>query len=115
MSDVTIYHNPKCSKSRQTLALLESRGIDAKVVHYLDQPPSKVELKALLSKLNLSAADIIRRAEQAFEAIDDNADEETLLDAMVSDPILIQRPIVMRGDRACLGRPPENVLSLLDD
>jgi len=117
MSDFTLYHNPRCSKSRQTLALLEERGIVPDIVLYLEQPPSKKLLKELLQKLGISARDLLRRGEEEYKALglgDPDVSEAKLIDAMHAHPQLIERPIVVRGARARLGRPPENVLELLD-
>jgi arsenate reductase (glutaredoxin) len=116
MSHVTIYHNPRCSKSRQTLQLLQEHGIEPDIVLYLEQPPDKKQLKTLLKKLGIGARDLLRRGEDEYRqnGLDDAAlSEDALLDAMVAYPKLIERPIVVRGARAVLGRPPENVLQLL--
>ncbi len=116
MSDFTIYHNPRCSKSRQTLALLEENGVSPDVVLYLDTPPTAAELKALLGKLGIQARALLRKAEDAYKAeglADAGLDDDALVAAMVAHPKLIERPIVVKGERAVLGRPPENVLELL--
>jgi len=116
MSQFTIYHNPRCSKSRSTLALLQERGIEPEVVLYLDTPPDVAQLKALLGKLGMSAAELLRRSEEEYRSCGlgrDSSDAE-ILRAMASHPRLIERPIVVRGRRAVLGRPPENVLQLID-
>lgn len=116
MPEITIYHNPRCSKSRQTLALLEERNIHPEVVRYMDDIPSKATLKELLRKLDMSAAELLRQSEAAYREMnlsDESLTEEQLLDAMISEPRLIQRPIVVSGERARLGRPPENILDLL--
>jgi arsenate reductase len=113
---VTIYHNPRCSKSRQTLALLEEKGIAPKVVNYLETPPSVAELKRILKKLGLKARDIIRKGEAAFDELglkDGGHTDDELLALMVKNPILIERPIVVSGDRAAIGRPPEAVLKIV--
>jgi len=112
---VTIYHNPRCSKSRQTLELLRSRGIDPEVVLYLENPPNTLELTQLLQKLAISAEQLLRRSEQEFK---DNfrgleLTETQLIEAMIRYPKLIERPIVVAGDRAVLGRPPEKVLEII--
>src|SRR5690606_25189270 len=105
-----IYHNPRCSKSRQTLELLEQRKIDLDIVEYLKTPPTKAELKALLRKLGLRAADIVRTNEPEYrEAAPENPTDDELLDLIVAHPKLLQRPIVVAGDRARIGRPPEQV------
>ena len=116
MSEYTIYHNPRCSKSRQTLALLEENGVTPAVVLYLESPPTAGELKALLGKLGIAPRALLRKGEDDYKALglaDDSLGEDALVDAMASHPKLIERPIVVRGDRAVLGRPPENVLELL--
>jgi len=117
MSDFTIYHNPRCSKSRQTLELLQQRGIEPEIVLYLEQPPTKKVLKDLVKKLSIDARDLLRRSEEEYKALnlaDANLSDDELLAAMIAHPKLIERPIVVRGEHARLGRPPENVLELLD-
>jgi arsenate reductase len=116
LSEFTIYHNPRCSKSRQTLALLEENGVDPDIVLYLKQPPTASQLRELLGKLGLAAADLLRRGEEAYSesGLGPDSSERDIVQAMVAHPRLIERPIVVRGDRAVLGRPPENVLALLD-
>lgn len=116
MSDITIYHNPRCSKSRQTLALLEEQGIQPNIVLYLDNTPNAAELKALLSKLGISARELLRKGEQDYKdnnLKDDSLSEEDLIAAMVKHPKLIERPIVVAGNKAKLGRPPEQVLEII--
>ena len=113
---VTIYHNPRCSKSRQTLALLQDRNIDPDIIEYLKTPPDKATLKNILKKLGLSARQLIRTGEPAYtenNLDDDSLDEDQLIEAMIAHPILIERPIVLADDRAAIGRPPENVLGIL--
>ena len=113
---VTIFHNPRCSKSRQTLALLEERGIEPKVVRYLDDPPDAETLRSLLKKLGLTARDLIRTGEPEYRALDlgrPELGENDLLEAMAAHPRLIQRPIVVAGKNARLGRPPAAVLEIL--
>lgn len=116
MSDFTIYHNPRCSKSRTTLALLAEHGIEPEVVLYLDTSPNADEIRSLLEKLGISAAQLVRRGEDDYKlqglAKDSSASE--LVAAMAAHPKLIERPIVVCGNRAVLGRPPENVLELID-
>jgi arsenate reductase len=112
---LTIYHNPACTKSRETLALIRSRGHEPRVVEYLKTPPSEAELTAIVRKLGIKPLELIRRNEQVFK---DKYAGKTLADkewikAMVANPILIQRPIVVRGDEAAIGRPPEDVERLL--
>lgn len=110
---LTIYHNNRCSKSRAALALLERQGQPFEVVNYLEQPPSVAQLRQLLGKLGLQAQELVRRDEPDFRTLGlADADEQTLLEAMSQHPRLIQRPIVVRDQRAVLGRPPENVLAL---
>ena len=116
MSEYTIYHNPRCSKSRTTLALLEDNGITPEVVLYLEAGPDSEALRALLEKLNMDAAQLIRRGESAYAecGLSGDSSEEELLAAMASKPKLIERPIVVRGARAVIGRPPENIFELFD-
>lgn len=116
MSEYTIYHNPRCSKSRATLALLQERGIEPSVVLYLDTAPDAAEIRSLLSRLGLGAAQLVRRGEEVYKAqgLGPESSEAELVDAMAAYPKLIERPIVVRDDRAVLGRPPENVLELID-
>ena len=113
---VTIYHNPRCSKSRQTLALIEEQGVEPKIVKYLETPPSAAELKRVLKKLGLKTRDILRKGEVIYAELglqDPNLKDDALISAMVANPILIERPIVVSGDKAALGRPPEAVLEIL--
>ena len=111
----SIYHNPRCSKSRQTLQLLEENNIPADVVLYLETPPSASELKDVLGKLGIAASDLLRKGEDAYKENNlKNPDlsEDELIAAMVAHPKLIERPIVINGDKAAIGRPPEQVLEL---
>ena len=113
---VTIYHNPRCSKSRQTLALIEETGVTPKIVKYLETPPSAAELKRVLMKLGLKPRDILRRSEALYAELslqDPGLKDDALIATMVANPILIERPIVVSGDKAALGRPPESVLEIL--
>jgi len=116
MAAPTIYHNPACSKSRATLELLRARGADPVVVDYLTQPPSAAELTELCSRLGLRPRELVRDGEAVFAERYAGAelDDAGWIDAMVADPILIQRPIVVSGTRAAIGRPPERVLEILD-
>lgn len=117
MTDVVIYHNPRCSKSRQALALLQDHGVEPTVVEYLKTPPDAEQLASILQKLNMRAREIIRKDDPYFQALqlDERTDEETqLIAAMAEHPQMIQRPIVVVGDRAAMGRPPESVLALLE-
>lgn len=114
MSDVTIYHNPRCSKSRETLKLLEERGIRPTVVEYLKAPPDAAELSRILTLLGKAPREILRKAEAKEAGIDAAAlDDAALIRAMVANPGVIERPIVVVGSKAALGRPPEAVLTLL--
>ncbi|AWK87198.1 arsenate reductase (glutaredoxin) [Azospirillum thermophilum] len=113
MSDVTIYHNPRCSKSRQTLELLQSRGIAPVVVEYLKTPPSPAELSEILRKLGKGPRDILRSKEAAEAGIASELDGDALVAALSANPSAIERPIVVKGDRARVGRPPESVLEIL--
>lgn len=113
---ITIYHNPRCSKSRQTLELLQSNNVEPEVVLYLETPPDATTLKDLLAKLGISARELLRSGEDAYKENnlkDQSLSEEDLIDAMVKYPKLIQRPIVVKDDKAVLGRPPENALELI--
>ena len=115
-SRLTIYHNPRCSKSRQALALLTERGIEPEVIEYLKTPPTQPELRALLKKLGMRPADILRTGEDAFKEKykGKSLSDDQWLDAIARDPILLERPIVVKDQRAVVGRPPEKVLELLD-
>ena len=116
MKDLTIYHNPRCSKSRQTLALLTDRGIEPTIILYLEDTPDQNELKGLLKKLGISARQLLRKGEEAYkqhELANQALSDEQIIQAMVESPKLIERPIVVSGDRAVLGRPPENVLEMI--
>ncbi|MGA7802267.1 MAG: arsenate reductase (glutaredoxin) [Gammaproteobacteria bacterium] len=115
-ADVTIYHNPRCSKSRQTLQLLRERGIEPNVVEYLKTPPSADELARLLDMLRMEPRDLMRKKEPEYAeaALDDpGLTRETLIRAMVQRPKLIERPIVVTDNKAALGRPPEKILEIL--
>lgn len=111
---VRIYHNPRCNTSRRTLALLRQRGIEPEIVEYLKTPYTAAQLKTLLGRMNLPAKAVLRKKEAAAAGIDpERLSEAALIEAMVKNPILVERPIVASGDKAALGRPPENVLSVL--
>ena len=117
MEKVTIWHNPRCSKSRNSLALLEERGLETEVVKYLDEVPTKEELKKILSMLGMSSArELMRSKEAIYKELNlaDETSEEALLDAMVANPKLIERPIVIKGNQAAIGRPIEKIIELLD-
>lgn len=115
MEDITIWHNPRCSKSRNALNLLEEKNIDANVVKYLDETPSKDELKDILNKLNMTAQDLMRKGEDVYKELDlkNETNEEKLLDAMIENPKLIERPVIIRGKKAVIARPIENLEELL--
>lgn len=110
-----IYHNPRCSKSRQTLALLQEKGVEPEVVLYLEAIPTVVELKELLSKLGLSPMQLIRKGEKDWKENYKGKElsDEQIVEAMIAHPKLIERPIVVNDNKAVLGRPPENVLELI--
>ena len=114
---VTIYHNPRCSKSRQTLALIEEQGVAPEIVKYLDDTPTAGELKGLFAKLGYhSVRDMMRTKEDVYKELslgEDGVTEEQLFNAMAANPKLIERPIVVNGDKAAMGRPPEQVLDIL--
>jgi len=113
---IKIYHNPRCSKSRETLQLLRDRGIEPEIVEYLKTPPSEQELDAILQKLGMEPRDLMRKKEAPYDEndlLDPSLDRQALIQAMVRFPILIERPIVVNGDKAAIGRPPENVLPIL--
>ncbi len=111
-----IYHNPRCSKSRQTLQLLKDNNLEPEVVKYLETPPSAAELEEILELLGLEPRELMRRKEKEYKALgldDPNLSREALIQAMVEHPRLIERPIVIKDGRAVIGRPPEKVLELL--
>ena len=111
----TIWHNPRCSKSRQALALLEERGAKITIRRYLDEPPTLTELQDAQSKLALPAIDMIRTGEAAFKemGLSKSDPDETLLKAMAEAPKLIERPVIFSGDKAVIARPPEKALDIL--
>jgi arsenate reductase len=115
MSDLTLYHNPRCSKSRETLALLESHGQEPRIIEYLKTPPTAAELKVIIAKLGIKPADLVRKSEEIYKSTyaGKTLTDAQWIDAMVKHPILIERPIAIRGNTAVLGRPPENVKKLL--
>ena len=111
---VTIYHNPRCSKSRTTLGLLEENGVTPEVMLYLDTPPTAAELKDVLKKLGIGPRELLRKKEAKEEGLDDaSLTDDQLIDGMVKAPRCIERPIVINGNKAKLGRPPEQVLEIL--
>lgn len=115
MDELVIYHNPRCSKSRRTLELLTERGLEPRVVEYLKTPPTLAEIHDLLSRLGRTAREIMRKGEEPYTSLGlaDVDDESTLVRAIHDNPILLERPIVVAGDRARIGRPPESVLEIL--
>jgi arsenate reductase len=116
MSQISIFHNPRCSKSRGALELLEERGIQPTIVRYLETPPSAAELKALLGKLGIGARQLLRTGEDEYKELDlanPALGDDQLIAAMAEHPKLIERPIVIVGDKAVIGRPPEKVLEIL--
>lgn len=115
MDTIRIYYNPRCSKCRAALALIEERGYNAEVVEYLKTPPSKEELRSLLKKLGMQPVEIVRKGEDIFKEqyAHRTLSAEEWLDALVTHPILIERPIVVRGNKAVVARPPEKALALL--
>ncbi|MBT5415696.1 MAG: arsenate reductase (glutaredoxin) [Rhodospirillaceae bacterium] len=113
---VKIYHNPRCSKSRQTLELLRDKGIEPEIVEYLADPPSAAELKRILGMLGKSPREVMRKQEAEYKAAglnDEGLSEDALIAGMVANPKVIERPIVVAGKKAALGRPPEAVLEIL--
>lgn len=115
MSTVTIFHNPRCSKSRQTLELLKSKGVEPEVVEYLKTPPNAAELERILALLDKSPRELMRTKEAIYKELGlaDVQDADKLITAMVNNPKLIERPIVLKGDKAAVGRPPEAALDIL--
>ena len=115
MQDITIWHNPRCSKSRNAMSLLEEKNIDAKVIKYLDETPSVEEIKNILSLLEMSAQELMRKGEDIYKELKlkDVQDEEALVLAMHENPKLIERPVIVRGNKAVIARPIENLEELL--
>ncbi len=116
MTELILYHNPRCSKSRGALELLETRGLKPEIVRYLETPPSAAELKALLDKLGLAPRQLLRTGEDEYQSLglaDPAISDEQIIDAMAGHPRLIERPILIAGDKAIVGRPPEKVLEIL--
>ncbi|QDG50319.1 arsenate reductase (glutaredoxin) [Persicimonas caeni] len=116
--NVEIWHYPRCSKSRKTLALLEERGIEPEVRKYRQDPPDADTLGDVLDKLGMSPRELMRKKEDEYKELgldDESLSRDELIEAMVDNPILIERPVVIAGDKAALGRPPENVLSLFEE
>lgn len=116
MKQYTYYHNSRCSKSRQALAILNEHGIEPIIINYLDTPPDKATLKSILAKLGIPARELLRKGEDVYKQLDladESLSEDALIDAMIKHPILIERPIIVTNEKAVIGRPPENVLTLL--
>ena len=114
--NVTIYHNPRCSKSRKTLALLRHKGIEPEIIEYLVNPPSAAKLSEILNLLGMKPRDLMRQKEASYtqlELDDESLSREALIEAMVDYPILIERPIVLANGKAALGRPPEAVEAII--
>ena len=113
---VTIFHNPRCSKSRQTLSLIQEKNIDINIIEYLKTPPDISQLRQILKQLGYEPRQLMRKSEQIYKDLDlgnENKTEEDLVIAMTQNPILIERPIVLSGEKAAIGRPPETVLNIL--
>ncbi|WP_193555806.1 arsenate reductase (glutaredoxin) [Hwanghaeella grinnelliae] len=112
---VTIYHNPRCSKSRQTLTLLQDKGIEPEIVEYLKTPPGADEIADVLKKLGIEARALMRTKETVYKelGLSQVDDEKALIKAMAENPVLIERPVVIKGSKAAIGRPPEQVLEIL--
>ena len=117
MTGYVLYHNPRCSKSRSALELLQERGIEPQVVRYLDTPPDAATLRTLVRKLGIRPRELLRTGEEEYRSLglaDESVGDDAIIEAMAAHPRLIERPILMREERAVIGRPPERVLELLD-
>ena len=116
MTDLTLYHNPRCSKSRGALELLEARGLAPTIIRYLETPPDAAQLRELLGKLGIGARALLRTGEGEYKALnlaDASLSDEQLIAAMAAHPKLIERPVLVAGDKAVIGRPPEKILEIL--
>jgi arsenate reductase len=116
MTDLTLYHNPRCSKSRGALELLEAHGLTPTVVRYLETPPNAAQLRDLLGKLGIGARDLLRTGEDEYKTLnlaDASLSDADVIAAMAAHPKLIERPILVAGDKAVIGRPPEKILEIL--
>ncbi len=116
MTELILYHNPRCSKSRSALELLEQRGLSPSVIRYLETPPSAAELQQILTRLGISPRQLLRSGEEEYKTLnlaDPTLTDGQIIDAMVAHPKLIERPILVAGDVAVIGRPPEKVLEIL--
>jgi arsenate reductase len=115
-SKAVIYHNPGCSKSRETLQILQHSNIEPEIIHYLENPPSALELKRIIQMLGVSAWDLVRRSEQVYKDAsldEDSMSDDDIIDAICKYPALLQRPIVICADKAIIGRPPTLVLEII--
>lgn len=115
MDRIRIYHNARCSKSRGACSLIEEAGVEAEIINYLETPPTRGELLDLLRKLRMQPSELLRRGEAVFKEhyADRDLSEDEALEALLAHPILLERPIVVRGDKAVVARPPERVMELL--
>lgn len=116
MTELTLYHNPRCSKSRSALELLEGRGLTPTIIRYLETPPTAAELQDVLNKLGIAPRQLLRTGEDEYKQLNlanPDLSDEQLIEAMAAHPRLIERPILVAGDRATVGRPPEKVLEIL--
>lgn len=116
MSDTLIYHNPRCSKSRQTLSLLEENNVTPVIVEYLKTPPTTDELKTIIDQLGITPRDLLRKGEAIYKELglaDTALSDDALIEAMCANPKLIERPIVIKDGKAKIGRPPESVLDIV--
>ncbi|WP_285425138.1 arsenate reductase (glutaredoxin) [Pseudomonas sp. efr-133-TYG-103a] len=116
MTYLTLYHNPRCSKSRGALELLEARGLAPTIIRYLETPPDAAQLRELLGKLGIGARALLRTGEDEYKALnlaDASLSDEQLIAAMAAHPKLIERPVLVAGDKAVIGRPPEKILEIL--
>lgn len=113
--EITIYHNPRCSKSRQTLALLREHGVEPKIVEYLKDPPTQTRIRTLIKQLGIEPHALVRAKEAAYKesGLSRESSANDIVQAIAENPVLLERPVVVRGDQAAIGRPPENVLPLL--
>jgi arsenate reductase len=116
VASLTIYHNPKCSKSRETLALLRAHRVEPRIIEYLKTPPTAAELRSIVSKLGIRPEQLVRKGEPVYKSnyAGRSLSDAEWIEAMVKDPILIERPIVVAGRKAAVGRPPDRVLTLID-
>ena len=116
MASLTIYHNPKCSKSRETLTLLRAHRVEPRIIEYLKTPPTAAELKSVVAKLGIRPEELVRKGEPVYKSkyAGRSLSDAEWIEAMVKDPILIERPIVVAGRKAAIGRPPDSVLALID-